>query len=316
MSYSELYEKLNNYQKSQKHAKLDKKGNPCCNDPFIIKNPETKELVCTSCGDIASKDEIVLDSEITNTHDFLNVGRENTSLLLPRSSIITFIKGFSSQYRNLKQLHLYHRPTEERGLFEVFKKIDELFLKIKKLPKKIKIDVKYYYKLLCEDNDDGSLTRGDIRIGVILSCIYIASKNNEIPLTIDEIGRLCNIDKSIITKGLKRINNIEKAKNIKLIQDEDNIHQYIYKYSRKIDISQNDTLKIHLLYERANRLNIIKNNTYKTICIGLLYLFIEHYKIDINKKKISECFSISQVTLIKIFNIYKEYEDILFIGLD
>lgn len=311
MDYISLYEKYMKYENDKKS--LEEKD-ICCPESFIIRDNETQEYVCINCGNINKKDAIVSDSEINN-YDYLNIGRENTNILLPKSSLLTFIRGSNPQFRNLKQIQLYHRPTEERGLWEVFKKIDTIFLKNIKLPKKIKNDVKYYYKLLCEDNEDGSLTRGEIRNGIIIACIYIALKNNNRPININELSKICNIKKSTITKGMKRVNEIEKKKNIKILNTDDNIHYYIHIFCNKINLGFDDIEIIHLLYERAVRINIIKNNTNKTICVGLIYLYIKYMKLNIDKKVIIKSMDISQVTLIKIYNLYNEYSNILFIGL-
>lgn len=285
----------------------------CCDNPVFIINSDTKCSFCSSCG--FTKDDYIVNS----TKQFLNDSAKSvqtsemlSNILLPKTSLTTYIRGANNYFN---QIHLYHRPTEERGLIEVFYKIDSIIKKLN-IPSKIGNNAKYYYKEMCEDQEDGSLTRGDIRIGLIIACIYISCKNNNKAMNIEDLSSVLNVDKKIITKGLKRVTEIEKRKNIKINRDTSNIHDYINKYLSILNINDPEFKDlIHLIYERGIRINIIKNSTYNTICAGLIYLIIKRYDVKITKKQLLKIIDISEVTMNKIYNYYKRYEKILFIGL-
>lgn len=308
--FSEKFKLLNDYSsKINSNEKNEEKK--CCDLPEYILDNYTKINVCRNCGTCNNKGDNIDYNDIVENN---KRGKIN-NILLPKSSMVTYIKGYSQQFNFLKQVHLYHKPTEERGLIDVFGKIDMIFQKCQ-LPEAVKIDTKYYYKQLCEDNEDGSLTRGDIRSGIIIACIYISLKNTNNPIDINDLAKRCGIKKSLITRGLKRITLIEKNKNLDIIAKDENIHYYIHNNCRKFSIlNKKDISIIHLLYERLIKLKLIKNNTYKTICAGLIYIYIKHYKIEMNKRDFLSKILITEVTLNKIFNIYNKYEKLLFTGL-
>lgn len=288
----------------------------CCSAPlFIVKN-DTKDTICRNCGTFDFKAHIDNDDIDYNGNPLTEgVSEKIKDDLLPKSSMVTYIHGFSTQFSFLKQMHLYHRPTEERGLIEVFKKIDYIFNSCD-LPQSLNKEAKYYYKELCDGEEDGTLTRGDIRSGLIMACIYMAGRNNNKPMDINILAKKCKVKKSIITRGLKRLSKIEKNKDIKLKTNIDDIHCYLENFCSKFPIlNENDKDIIHLLYERCIKLNIIKNNTYKTICAGLICLYICRNNIQVTKRDISNIIDISEVTLNKIYNIFDDYSHLLFIGL-
>lgn len=310
LNYLDLYNKLNiHYDENKEHTALEY---VCCNTPKIILDYYTRQNICMNCGTcIKEKLDNIEYTDITENSQRLNIDND----LLPKSSMVTYIRGFNKDFSFLRQVHLYHRPTEERGLIKVFKKIDKLFQKYN-LPKMIKKDTKYYYKELCYEHDDYSLTRGDIRSGLIIGCIYIALKNNNNPMGIKDLSRICEIDKSIITKGYKRILKIEKSKNINIIKTKENIHYYIYTNCKKLNMTQEQMDIIHLLYERIKKINLVKNNNIKTIAAGLIYSYIVYYNdTNIDKKTVLKSINISEVTLNKIYKLYMKYQDILFVGL-
>lgn len=291
----------------------EKEKERCCIYTFFVTNHYTGESICKNCGIVTKGigSTASEEGEMTGSENIINP-------LLPKLSMVSSISG--NKHTKLQKIHLWTKmPNDERSLWEVSKKINDICFDTN-LPKYIINETKFYYKKISEseETDDKVLTRGNIRIGLILACVYFACKNNNIAHKPNEIAKMCNVDLSIITKGIKKFNNIEKMNNLN-ISDRSNsndIHIYIERYSKSLGISSEEREIIHLIYERAVILKIIKTGAISTTCAGIIYVFVIHEKkINITKKDIISEIKVSEVTLNKIFNILMMQEKLLFTGL-
>jgi transcription initiation factor TFIIB len=279
--------------------------------------------VCSECGIIYNKiidenSEVRYYGITDNKNSDPKRDGPPINPLLPKSSLGTYISSYNnSKYKSLNRIHKWNQmPPDERSLYEVFKKID-ILTKNTKINKKISTETKLYYKKLGEKDEKikGFLTRGNIRKALIAACLFIACKNNKKPLREVEIAKICDINQSDVTKGLKKFSELEKSKNIK-INNYNNIHDFINQYSISLNINNNLIKIIHLIYIRAKKINIIKNNNYYSICGGLLYFISTQFELSIKKSNIIDKIKISEVTLNKIYKEFLENKDFLFIGFD
>jgi transcription initiation factor TFIIB len=235
--------------------------------------------------------------------------------LLPKSSMGTCMTGVGN-YRHINRLHKWNQmPADERSLYEVFKKIDTI-IKNFQINTKIVEETKEYYKILSEKEEKvkGYLTRGNIRISLIASCMFVACKNNGKPMREIEIANIFGITSADVTKGLKKFGELEKNKNIQINGNENNIHDYINKYCSQLNIDNKITKLIHLIYIRAKKINILRNSNNTSICSGLLYFVSEIIGITIKKSKIISIINVSEVTLNKVYKEFVAHEKILLIG--
>ena len=303
---------------------LQQNNNICqnCNSENIINNTNTSSIICNNCGYIQKQ---IIDSSqewrFFGSSDTKNVNPERCGMtidpLLPKSSLGTIISGNSSNFSAIKRFHYWSSmPSEERSLFIVFNRIDEMLGDM--INKKIKNQIKMYYKTLSEkDNINGYLTRGSVRNAFLAACIYISCKNNNKPLSKSEVASLCNIKVTELTRGLKKFADLEKNKNIILNKyKEDNIHNYINKYCNDLNLDENYIKVIHNIYIRSNKIKIIQNSNNISICGGLIYFIIKVFKIKIKKKILIEKIGISEVTMNKIYKTFLIHKKILFIGYD
>lgn len=320
--------KIINHQKEQQHPKEQHPKKIffckyCKTTNNLIYDYNYSNEVCGECGIIYNK---IIDenSEVryygVTDNKSVDPKRDGQPInpLLPKSSLGTFISPFYNyKYKSLARIHKWNQmPPDERSLYEVFKRID-IMTKNTKINKKIATETKLYYKKLSEKDDKikGFLTRGNIRTALIASCLFISCKNNKKPLREVEIAKICGISKSDVTKGLKKFSELEKSKGIK-INNYNNIHDFINTYSISLNINHNLIKIIHLIYIRAKKINIIKNNNYYSICGGLLYFISTQFELDIKKSNIIDKIKISEVTLNKIYKEFLENKKILFIGFD
>lgn len=340
MDYLNLLQKLNKhnvkdcieedipFDKENKNKKdLEIKCIGCNKIGTIIFDYNYSKTVCKNCG--TTNDDIVDD-----TADWRFYGATDNKAsdptrcggpinpLLPKSSMGTTISSSNNpKYKNIQRIQQWNQmPADERSLYEVFKKID-LIKRDSSINSKIINECKIYYKRLSEKEEDkksniGVLTRGSIRKGLIAACLYNACKNNNFPMRELDIAKICNITKNEMTRGLNKFNKLEQNKQICIKNDINNIHLFINKYSRELDIPENLIKIIHLIYIRAKKLYLLKNSNNISICSGLLYFIIDSFNLNIKKSEVIKTVKISEVTLNKIYKEFLSHKKYIFIGFE
>lgn len=298
----------------------------CGTKNSIVYDCVNANIICNECGII--KDGIVNNVQEWSVFDGGENGAVNPTRcgkpinpLLPKSSLGTTVGCYTGatygKYKNLFRLHKWNQmPPCERSLNDVFIKIDEM-LKETCLTRKVKDESKKYYKMLSEKDDNlkGSLTRGDIRKSLIAACIFVSCKNNNKPLRPNEIAKICGINKSDVTRGMKKFSELEKNKNLQINQSNSNIHDYINKYAHKINMDDRLIKLSHLIYIRAKKINILKSSNNTSACSGLLYFISKTYGLSTKKIDITRIVEVSEVTLNKVYKELLKYQEVLMIGL-
>ena len=342
MDYFNLLQQLNDHKKpdyieektvsdkpSDKENKKDSevKCIGCGKSGTVLYDYNYSKMVCNNCG--TTNNDIVDD-----TADWRFYGASDNKAsdptrcggpinpLLPKSSMGTTIAPSNNpKYKNIQRIQQWNQmPADERSLYEVFKKID-LIKRDSSINSKIINECKMYYKRLSEKEDDvrsniGVLTRGSIRKGLIAACLYNACKNNNYPMRELDIAKICNITKNEMTRGLNKFNKLEKNKNICIKSDSNNIHLFINKYCREMDIPEKIIKVVHLIYIRAKKLFLLKNSNNISICSGLIYFVIDSFNLQIKKSEVIKIVKISEVTLNKIYKEFSSNKKYLFIGFD
>ena len=330
-NYHNKFDELDSYfskifLKNNSEMDLNKCVN-CDSINSLIYDYNTYNKICKICGTI--KDTIIDDSAEWRNYGYsdsksgenIRCGGIPINNLLPMSSMSTTIGGGNNKFKSHRRLQKWNQiSTKERSNYEVFKRIDN-FNNLKKTQINTKIinDTKLYYKMLSEKNEEDTnifLTRGRNRNSLIAACLYISSKNNKKPFKEENILKIFNISKSDLTKGLKKFSLIERTKNISINNNNVVIYYDIEYYGKQFNFEENIIKILYLVYIRALKINVLKNSNSKSICSGLLYFVNYIFKLNVNKKNIIAIIHISEVTLNKIFNIFKKYEKILLIGFD
>lgn len=328
MDYLNYFKKLENHNNLKKeNKKMDLNNSNICKNcnsiNSIIYDYINYNEICSDCGFIYKK---ILDqsAEWTNYGYSDNKKSDTTrcgnpiNYLLPKSSMGTTISSTGSKYNSVKRLQKWNQiSNDERSEYEVFKKID-VFVSNQKINTKIIDDAKLYYKILCDKdiNKNKILTRGKIRLSLIVACIYISSKNNNKPINEKKLLKIFKISKTDLTKGLKKFSNIERQKNLNINNNNNSIHDLINLYGKQFNIN-NEIIEItHLIYIRALIMNILKNSGEKSICSGLFFFISMIFKIELSKQNIIRKINVSEVTLNKTFKIFNTHLDILLFGFD
>jgi transcription initiation factor TFIIIB Brf1 subunit/transcription initiation factor TFIIB len=276
-----------------------------CEHINVIYNNIDKNNICKNCG------KIIKEGKISDNID--NATSENIIQLLPNMSMNCFISG--SKYNSLQKIHLWTPVSSaERSLSEVFKIIDKYMFSI--FNKNIIQESKKIYSDLYNNSgsEQKTLTRGNIRLGLIIASCYFALLNNGLPYEPFEMAKLFNINIKIIKDGIRKFYDINTSREEKIIDIKNVNHKdYFYRFCNIIDMK---TIYIELCIKIFEILNLIKNNNTIVIIFGVIYCVIKYYKIDIKKSILLEVSNISEITLNKVYKSFSYYNDLLFIGLE
>ena len=265
--------------------------------------------ICKNCGEIINEDlntdTNYVNGEITN---------ENlTSSLLPNMSMNTYISG--NRYTSLQKLHLWNKvSSSERSLSEVFKRIDKYMYNI--YDKNVIQDTKRVYTDLY-NNSDGKkiLTRGNIRVGLICACVYIALMNNHLPHEPFELSKIFKIELKIVKSGIRTFYQLNLNRNNKIFIHKISFIDYFNRFCNLLDMNRHSIKICNIILNRIKKLNLIKNNNTIVIVFGIIYLVIKKFNLKITKNQVLQISNISEITLNKIFKFYNTYSDLLFIDL-
>ena len=302
---------------------IDKLYCSCGNNENIFTDHVNGIMVCKKCGQFMNG---VLDQnpEWLNYNNKPSVVRCNiyTNPHLPKSSLGTSI---SSKFNiKIKKLNEWESmPYEERSLNNIFKIIKNKCSKAN-IKKCIEDDAKIMYKYISnctfqygENKGKKIIIRARNRVSIIASCVYFACIRKGEPRSPHEIAELFEIDYTRITNGFKkfaelmRLMKLNKSNNIKFVITASMPEDFIPRFCKKINLSNDLIEKTIKLTTNIGKLNVASGHTQTSIAIGSLWLIIEKHDIQITKKQMANKFKISEVTIGKIYNIIKPYYKIL-----
>lgn len=293
------------------------------NDCYICKQKNSiqyngESLICVNCG-VFHSDKISDEPEWryygfsdTKSSNPIRVGLP-TNKLLPVSSLGTNI-AYNRNY-SFNKIKLYHKwnsmPYKERSLWQIFSKIT-VKSKMAGIPSIIINEAKEMYAELSETK----ISRGSNRKGLEAACIYMSCKNYKVPRSTKEIADIFDLDISDMTKGVKKcqeIRKLSKSKKFKKFKVKaTNPLDYIERFCSNLKLS--DDLKNICVYVscKANKLDIVDENTPPSIAAGSIFLVSMVCNLSITKKKIGDACKISEVTISKCFKKLYMYRSYLF----
>jgi len=284
----------------------------CCEIKENYEYTNKGETICKICSNIISN---VIDSPEWKNYKDSNTNTTRcgmpTNVMLPESSMGTTIKNdYNFKMSRVNRYQQWNSmPYKERSLYKVYKDIEDKCI-AGDLPLVISETAQSYYLTISETK----ISRGSNRIGIIAACIYYACKECEVPRSTNELSSLFQIDNKIMTKGCKNFTEIMRmSKDRKRIQTHKsvNLHDFIDRFSHKLELSDKIQKHIRILSKLCEELNLVNDNTPPAMAAGCIYLYIRIVKIDIDKKQISEVCKISEVTINKCSKKLEENEIIM-----
>tara|TARA_B100002051_G_C16729133_1_gene637143 strand:+ start:161 stop:1111 length:951 start_codon:yes stop_codon:yes gene_type:complete len=221
--------------------------------------------------------------------------------LLPESSVGSSVS-YGNNDKTMNQIRRLQgwngMPYKERSLYKVFLEIQEI-CKANNIPTIIINEAKSLYSIISVTK----ISRGSNRKGIIAACVYFACKECEVPRTPKEIASMFTIDITVMTKGIKKCQEIvfmnKKNKNRLAKSISINPNDFIERFCNKLKIDEVEVDFIQRICKQAIDQNIISENTPPSIAAGCIFYYIKNKEKTISKKDISEICKISEVTINK-----------------
>jgi transcription initiation factor TFIIIB Brf1 subunit/transcription initiation factor TFIIB len=231
-----------------------------------------------------------------------------TSELLPDSTTGSVIQNNYSNNANMRiisRLNMYQGiPYKTRSLLIVFNTISENCNR-NGISKKIINESQGLYKIISKYK----ISRGSNRCGIISACIFMACKNCGSARSSSEISKVMNIEKKVVTKGIKQLQDIIRVNKIPLervILDRVTAADLIDRVCndiQELDYDKINDIKLLCDYFNENHSKELSSCTPPSLSAAIVNYYIITNNLDIDKNTISEYSGVSVVTIQKITNI-------------
>lgn len=276
-------------------------------------------VVCNNCGLINKE---LLDESFDFNSE--NVDNNNsrygtqTSFFYPQASLSTKIK--SKRNRLIKLSYVQKQgqtPYKERSLMDVFDKM-QTHCKLNGISQTIIDTAKIFYKNISEATHTKGKRIGKTiimrcvnRKSIIAACLFHACKCEKEPRSPKEIAIVYDLDVKHVNRGCRKFCDI--IDTFILFNQIKNSYstEFIQRYSKQLFIPDEYISKIKQITNNIYKLNIVSTHEPPSIAAGCIMLIINNYELKIAKKKISEIFGISDVTICKTFRKISPYFKIL-----
>lgn len=309
--------KVNNY---NNHIKKNK-SEICtsCGSSKIVSDMIYGIVVCTDCGQVLDD---VLDCNPEWKH-YEDDGKNNsrcgapTNKLLSQSSLGTSIAGTGAN--RLKMIQNWNAmPYRERSLNYVYKKIQDICSKYNIL-KCVETDAQIMYKTVSEcKHDTGKnkskyvITRGVNRVSIIAACVFFACKRKGVTRTPKEIAEMFEISCMEMNRGCKNFLKMMKLKKFELNIGTCSSEHFVKRYCNQLHIKTQYTDDAIKLAQNIEKLNVASSHTPYSIAAACILLMCNINKLfSITKKKLSQQFNVSEVTIAKTYKKIEPYRDII-----
>lgn len=284
----------------------------------LIQDKKEGFIVCSECG-------VICDELLDHNPDWKNYGDNNgsvsrygaaTNFFLPKSSLGTTIAG--SNFNRLKRLHNWgSMPYRERSLYMV---LNEICIRCEKhdIKKNIVDDAKLMYKKISEcKHTKGKnvgkfmIIRGSNRRSLIAACVFFACKLNGNTRSPKEIAKVFDLKMTEITKGCKKFLQLMKNYNTIYRLDSSTPEHFIIRFCNLLQIHKKDREIAKIISQNVKKLGLASDHTPPSVAAGSILLMCKMNNLSLSKKLISNKFSISEVTISKIYKKIEEYRILL-----
>jgi len=272
--------------------------------------------ICNSCG--AEFGEVLDNRPERNNTENGDVSRCGavTNEFCPEAAMATNIGG---SYGLLAKIHTWYNGIgyKQRARLEVLKQL-EYNMKKHNITRAIIHSAKHYYKEISEmkhttgpNIGEPIIIRGINRQTLIAACAFYGAKIQKSPRTSDEIAEIFNLPTTKVNEGIRKFREILQyditTYEFKPVLAEDFIERFCCKLALKrchIDIATK-------IARNIQKLNISPDHKATSIAAGSIYIMTTLYNLDITKKRISEEYGISEVTINKTCKELYKYRKIL-----
>jgi transcription initiation factor TFIIIB Brf1 subunit/transcription initiation factor TFIIB len=154
------------------------------------------------------------------------------------------------------------------------------------------------YALVTED----SILRGNSRKGLIVACIFYAYEDTGMRKSQDEIKNFFNINKKILSNGMKMF-NLKIKRNPIYTSPVD----FIPKIMEKFNLDEKHTKFVITLYTKiCSKSAFINRSNPDSIAAGLSYFVLKHINFPVSLSDFSKRVGLSDITIHKISKKIKD----------
>lgn len=287
----------------------------CKSDNLIIDNVKGY-LVCQSCAVI---NEEFLDKNVEFSNEQNNASRYGcpSNYFFPRSALGTKITA-----RGYNRVAILQRqgqmPYREKSLLEVLEERIQTKCKKYNITQTIIDSAKILYKKISDCKHTKGKRKGKYMImrcinrrSMIAACVFYACKLQKEPRSPKEVADIYDLEIKHVNRGCRKfIDYIDLSSiffEIKSSQSYDFIERFAAKLcidKQYINIAKDISTNIH-------KLGLASTHEPPSVAAGCILLVANMYHVDINKKQISDIFSISDVTISKTYRKIFPYHKII-----
>lgn len=279
-----------------------------CKGTNLIFNPKESCLECEDCGVI---NEEVFDKNPEFENDENNSGSGArygcpTNPFYPQSALGTKIKtkGFNKIDLLQRQSHM---PYKEKSLMKVLEGIQKK-CREHNITQPVLDSAKILYKNISECRHKSGNRKGKNHImrclnrrSMIAACVFFACKLQNELRSPKEIADIYDLELRNVNRGCKKfLDYIDMDQILNKLKSSQSF-DFIKRFSEQLDMEDCD---INLAYDISNnihKLDLASTHEPPSVAAGCILLVVNLKNLNIPKKKISDMFRISDVTISKTY---------------
>ena len=229
-----------------------------------------------------------------------------TNFFFPKSALGTKIKckGYNRMSALQRQSQM---PYKEKSLMEELQKIQEK-CKQYNITQSIIDTSKILYKKVNDSKHTKGNRKGKNRImrcinrrSMIAACVFYACKLQNEPRSPKEIADIYSLEIKHVNKGYRKFMDFINIEDLHHTFTSSLSTDFIKRFANKLEMNEKYIKYAIEISNNINKLDLASTHEPPSVAAGCLLLVINMYSLPINKKQISEVFSISDVTISKTY---------------
>jgi len=278
-----------------------------CKSENMVLDENQGYNVCMECG--------VINGTYLNKNPIFNKDGEGggnssygcpTNFFFPKSALGTKIK-FKGYNRMSALQRQGQMPYKEKSLMEELQKIQEK-CKQYNITQSIIDTSKILYKKVNDSKHTKGIRKGKNRImrcinrrSMIAACVFYACKLQNEPRSPKEIADIYSLEIKHVNKGYRKFMDFINLEELQHTFTSSKSTDFIKRFADKLEMNEKYIKYAMEISNNINKLDLASTHEPPSVAAGCILLVVNMYSLPINKKQISEVFSISDVTISKTY---------------
>jgi transcription initiation factor TFIIB len=291
---------------SGEKPKNDNICNSCKSENMVVDESQGYN-VCMNCG--------VINNTYLNKNPIFSKEGESggnssygcpTNFFFPKSALGTKIK-FKGYNRMSALQRQGQMPYKEKSLMEELLKIQDK-CKQYNITQSIIDTSKILYKKVNDSKHTKGIRKGKNRImrcinrrSMIAACVFYACKLQNEPRSPKEIADIYSLEIKHVNKGYRKFMDFINLEELQHNFTSSRSTDFIKRFADKLEMSEKYIKYSMEISNNINKLDLASTHEPPSVAAGCILLVVNMYSLPINKKQISEVFSISDVTISKTY---------------